>query len=83
MKTVTITSQGQITIPASVRREIGIKGGDKLSLTYNPFTRKVELERPQSLNEIADRLTSLIKPDTKPVKNASAYYQEHRGDTVR
>lgn len=83
MKTVTITSQGQITIPASVRREIGVKGGDKLSLSYNSFTRKLELEKPQSLDEIADRLTSLIKPGTKPVTNASKYYQKHRGETVR
>ena len=54
MNTVTITSQGQITLPAKVRRELGAKAGDKLSLNYNPLTKKIELDKPRSLDEIAD-----------------------------
>lgn len=30
---MTITSQGQVTVPAEVRRRMGVKAGDKLNLT--------------------------------------------------
>lgn len=33
---VTITSKGQITLPASVRKELKIKTGDKLDLEVTP-----------------------------------------------
>lgn len=32
MKTLTISPQGQITIPASLRRDLNLKGGTKLIL---------------------------------------------------
>lgn len=32
MKTITISPQGQITIPASLRRSLNLKGGTKLIL---------------------------------------------------
>lgn len=83
MNTVTITSQGQITIPAKIRREIGAKAGDKMSLSYNPYTKKIELDKPRSLDEIANRLTSLIPAGTQPVTNANEYYQKHRGEDIR
>ena len=83
MNTVTITSQGQITLPAKVRRELGAKAGDKLSLNYNPLTKKIELDKSRSLDEIADELTSLIPPGVTPVTNVDEYYQAHRGKYIR
>jgi len=38
MFTATITSQGQITVPVGVRRQMGIKGGDKVYLTIEGDT---------------------------------------------
>ncbi|MBI3977213.1 MAG: AbrB/MazE/SpoVT family DNA-binding domain-containing protein [Chloroflexi bacterium] len=32
----TITSKGQVTIPAEVRRHLGLKSGDKLSFVIEP-----------------------------------------------
>lgn len=32
MYTVTITNQGQVTVPVKLRKSLGVKGGDKLNI---------------------------------------------------
>ncbi|MFZ1258333.1 MAG: AbrB/MazE/SpoVT family DNA-binding domain-containing protein [Candidatus Saccharimonas sp.] len=79
MKTVTITSQGQITLPASVRRALGLKASDKLDVSINYETGKVELGKQRSIAELSASLTALIPKGVTPVTNVDEYYQAHRG----
>ncbi len=83
MKTVTITSQGQITIPASMRRSLGLKKGDQIDVRLNAETRSVSLRKPMSLEEVTEYAMRHIDPKAKPVTNVDEYYQKYRGETIR
>ncbi len=83
MKTVTITSQGQITIPAEVRKQLGLHNSDKLSVSVNPETREISLRKPMTIDEITEYAMRRIDPNAKPVTNVDAYYQKYRGETIR
>lgn len=83
MTTATITSQGQITIPAEVRRALGLRPGDKLNVDYHTGMKQVQLSKPMSLEEITDFAMRHIDPNAKPVHNVDKYYQKYRGETIR
>lgn len=36
MRTATISSKGQLTLPVAMRRRLGVEPGETLSLEYNP-----------------------------------------------
>jgi AbrB family looped-hinge helix DNA binding protein len=77
--TLTITSRGQTTLPADIRKELGIpRDGGKLDITYDEQRGQVILTKPLSIDELSDRLSMYVKPGTKPVLNVDDYYQEHR-----
>jgi len=64
----TITSKGQITVPANIREKLGVKTGDRLhfrltdsgKLTVTPIRRRSIFER---LDEL--KLPSIGRPVTK------------------
>ncbi len=43
MPRATITSKGQITIPADIRRELGMKAGDRIDFVLNETTHRYEM----------------------------------------
>lgn len=45
MATVTVTSKGQITIPAEIRKDLRLRAGDKLELTRNENTGRYDFRR--------------------------------------
>ncbi len=47
---MTVTSKGQVTIPAEVRRLLGVKKNDKIALVLNEKTREVRLKVPRYPN---------------------------------
>ena len=62
--TITMTSKGQITLPARIRKAMALnQRGDKLILGFEPDSRQVVLTKPMSFVEIqAKELSSwLIK----------------------
>ncbi|MFZ1361281.1 MAG: AbrB/MazE/SpoVT family DNA-binding domain-containing protein [Candidatus Saccharimonadales bacterium] len=75
MKTVTLTSKGQITIPAEVQRLLGLKQGDKLDVTVNPVTRNISLQRPMTVDEVTALGSSFVKSGTAPVENTRELYE--------
>lgn len=89
MTTVTITSQGQITIPAAVRRALGIDGSTELNLQFNPETRSVTIEKPLSVDEFlnfAEKFTAKIPHGTAPLEGRAIhefYEQESVKEIVR
>ena len=43
MKRATLTTNGRVTIPAVVRRELGLKVGDRILFVMNPTTGRYEM----------------------------------------
>jgi bifunctional DNA-binding transcriptional regulator/antitoxin component of YhaV-PrlF toxin-antitoxin module len=77
--TLTITSKGQTTLPTDMRKKLGVpKSGGMLDITYDEQRGQVIITRPLAIDELSDRLTAYVKPQTKPVLNVSEYYQEHQ-----
>ena len=56
MASSTITSKGQVTIPAEVRRNLGLQAGDRV--LFRQVGRQVILE---SVNDPIDRLSGMLK----------------------
>ncbi len=83
MTTVTITSQGQITIPASVRKAWGIQGSQELQVTFDSRLERMTIEKPLTManfRAIADRLTKKIPKGVKPLEAGEIheFYERER-----
>lgn len=63
MATATLTTKGQVTIPLEVRKELGLKTGDRIEFSRNPETGKFELSR--KTGSIMD-MRGMLKHDGPP-----------------
>ena len=77
--TITITSKGQTTIPAPLRRKLGLdtKGG-VLSIRFDDARGELVVSKSLNIDELADKLSGYIKPSTKPLIDVDAFYQTNR-----
>ena len=75
MTTITLSSRGQIVIPALFRKKLGLRDGDQLAVELDESSQELKLKRVETLDEMADRFTSWIKPGTVPLEDTSAVYQ--------
>lgn len=79
-KTITITSKGQTTIPAAIRRKLGLaQAGGVLQMSFNESRRELTITKPLGIDELSQHISSYIQPDTTPVTDVSDYYQRNRG----
>lgn len=78
MKTITLTSKGQLTLPAEVQRLLGLKPSDKLHVTVDPETRSVTLQKPMTINEFTTFMDTIPRKKVPPLTDVDTYYQEHR-----
>lgn len=78
MKTITLTSKGQLTLPVEIRRALGLKKSEKLQLSFDAETRSITLQRPMSVDEFSDFMTTLPRKNVEPVMDVSQYYNTHR-----
>lgn len=77
--TITITSKGQTTLPAPMRRKLGLdKNGGVLQITFNERKGELVISKPMSVAELSVKISQHIKPGTKPVTNVDEYYQANR-----
>lgn len=73
--TITMTSKGQFTLPANVRKAMALrKQGDKLILDFSPTSQQAILSKPISFEAIQARAKAYIKPDSKLLTDADALY---------
>jgi len=79
-KTITMTTKGTFTLPAHVRKAMGISDkGDKLTYEYDEVNKRVTIEKPTvDLLALQKNMAQYIKPGTKPVKNVGDFYQKNR-----
>lgn len=82
MNIVTITSQGQITLPASVRRALNLKASDTLELTFNSETRNVTLQKPITVDEFVQYAAKVKRNNHPPIQNVHDYYEQERGKDI-
>ena len=79
----TITSKGQVTIPAEVRKHLGLKQGDKVSFVLDD-TGKVELKAPKypTVASLAGAAGTLREPrdveELLAIGRADALEEEYR-----
>ena len=76
MPTVTLSSRGQIVIPAEVRREMGLSAGDRLTLSVSEDGSVAQLRRKETLDEMSARFRSYIKPGTPPLMDVHGFYDQ-------
>ena len=72
MATATLTSKGQVTIPADVRQRLGLEAGDRIEF--------VEMDGGYAIKPAIDDVRSLKGLLRKPAKPVSI---EDMNDTVR
>ena len=73
---ITMTSKGQFTLPASVRKAMVLRNnGDKLILDFDPAKNQVILSKTPSFDDIQTRARSYVKRGTQPLVDAHALYE--------
>lgn len=75
MLSTVVSEKGQVVIPVAVRRQAGLSGGDRLTVTYEAGTREIRLRRPETIDEMADRFTAWLKPGIPPLEDVSGFYE--------
>jgi AbrB family looped-hinge helix DNA binding protein len=75
MATTTVSTKGQVVIPAEVRRAAGIQPGDVLRVEVDAEDGTVVLRKQESLAEMRARFTSWITPGTPALLDASKFYE--------
>jgi bifunctional DNA-binding transcriptional regulator/antitoxin component of YhaV-PrlF toxin-antitoxin module len=81
MKTsITMTSKGQFTLPASVRKELGLKAtGDTLQLEFDNRHKTVRLSKPVAFAELQKFVQTRAKhPDAPLPENIHEWYEQER-----
>lgn len=75
--TLTLTSKGQLTLPVSVRRALGVdQKGSTLRLVYNPTTKQARIQPSVDFDAIQALAQMYIKPGVKPLQDPSAFYNQ-------
>jgi antitoxin PrlF len=64
---VTVTSKGQMTIPADVRESLGISAGDRLELALNGKGGMELVKKSRSHKDIIGSLSHLAKNRMAPI----------------
>lgn len=76
--TITITSKGQTTIPASYRSKLGVASGGTLDIRFDESKGELVIAKPLSIDELSKKLSGYIKSGTKPLVDVDAFYQKNR-----
>jgi len=76
---VTLSSKGQLVIPAAMRDAMGIKAGDRLDAKLDADGKTVTIRRALTAEEISELGTALARrAGVEPLLNVDGYYQAHR-----
>ncbi len=84
-KAITMTSKGTFTLPAKVRKQLGLAhAGDKLMLTYHDESQTVEIKKAPDLAAMQKEIAALIPKHLPPFnleaarrEKHEAYYRDH------
>ena len=75
MTTITLSSRGQLVIPASVRKKLDLKAGDQFTVEVNQDSRELTLHRVETFEELTEKISSWIKPGTEVLTDTRSLYR--------
>jgi len=78
--TVTLSSQGQISIPVHIRELLGLSPRDRFVITTNPDNQSITLARQKTIEQSLAELDKLRLATETPESRAA--YEKNRGKTV-
>lgn len=77
-KTITMTTKGTFTLPASIRKKLGVNNkGDKLNITLDESNQRAIITKPTSLTAFHEKLKPYLEA-TKPLDDVSGYYKTRK-----
>jgi AbrB family looped-hinge helix DNA binding protein len=79
MPTVKVSRKNQIAVPAAVRRQLGIKPGDRLRVEVKGKKATLEREEPAPTRSVVDELLA-IAPELWQGIDTTAYLEELRNE---
>ncbi|MDR0958836.1 MAG: AbrB/MazE/SpoVT family DNA-binding domain-containing protein [Propionibacteriaceae bacterium] len=74
MSTTTISTRGQVVIPAEIRKRAGLAAGDRLLVDFDPETGQITLRPSLTMQQIAAKASTWIIPGTPPLLDATAAF---------
>jgi len=81
-KVLTVTRKGQATLPAAIRRKLGLGSmGGVLQISFNEQREELIISKPTQAADLSKRISRHLKADTKPLTDVGSYYQQHRRRT--
>ncbi|CAM3906777.1 AbrB/MazE/SpoVT family DNA-binding domain-containing protein [Deinococcus frigens] len=76
MPTTTITTKGQVTIPAEIRVSLGLRAGDRLVLEVSDNGFIAVVERPPQPADVRGVFHHAARPGTSRAEERAAYVTE-------
>jgi len=77
MTTVTMSSKGQLVIPAAMRDQLGLTAGDRLDVRVEDS--RIVISAVPDLDELSARISAYARRSgAAPVSDVGEYYQAHR-----
>jgi hypothetical protein len=62
-----------------MRRKLGLaESGGELQIDFNESTGELVIRKLPSISELSARISSHIKPGTRPLLNVDEFYQQRR-----
>lgn len=74
---LTLSSKGQLTLPAAFRKQLGLRQGDRLEATVSEDGDRITIVRVGGIEELSSRISGYAV-DREPVEHVDEYYQRHR-----
>lgn len=77
--TITMTSKGQFTLPAEVRKELNLKSnGDELQLEFDSTDRTVRLSKPITFSEVQRFVQANSDKTSRLPTDIHKWYEDER-----
>lgn len=78
--TIAVTTKGTFTMPAKVRKSMGVnQRGDKLLYTYDEKEKIMTIKKPTvDFRQLQKKMQVLVDPSTPVVTDVDSYYKENR-----
>ncbi len=76
---MTLSSKGQLVIPAAMRDALGLAAGDRLDATLDADGKSITIRRSPTLDEIVDAASALARrAHVDPLTDVDEFYQTNR-----
>lgn len=77
-KVITVTTKGTFTLPAAIRKELGVnKNGDRLAIHYDKQKKQVVIAATKDFEAVKARLAPYVK-NKKPLLDVSDFYSKRK-----